>query len=73
MANALTPFMGTDAEIFEIFGREDYMEKTIAAKDQEMTGDEAILEVYRKLRPGEPPTMDSAVKHLVQLLFDPRR
>ena len=73
VANALTPFMGTDAEIFEIFGREDYMEKTIAAKDQEMTGDEAILEVYRKLRPGEPPTMDSAVKHLVQLLFDPRR
>ena len=73
VANALTPFMGTDAEIFEIFGREDYMEKTIAAKDQEMPGDEAILEVYRKLRPGEPPTMDSAVKHLVQLLFDPRR
>ena len=73
VTNALTPFMGTDQEIYDIFGKEDYMVKTIAAKDLEMTGDEALLEVYRKLRPGEPPTMDSAVKHLVQLLFDPRR
>ena len=73
VANALTPHMGTDAEIYEIFGEDEYMQKTIAAKDLDMTGDEALLEVYRKLRPGEPPTMDSAVKHLVQLLFDPRR
>ena len=38
-----------------------------------MQGDEALMEVYRKLRPGEPPTIESAVKHLSQLLFDPRR
>lgn len=71
--NALTPLRGTDEEIFEVFGEDEYLVKTIAAKDNEMTGDEAILEVYRKLRPGEPPTMDSAVKHLAQLLFDARR
>ncbi len=73
VANALTPSLGSDEEIYEIFGKEDYMVNTIATKDLDMTGDEAILEVYRKLRPGEPPTMDSAVKHLVQLLFDPQR
>ena len=73
IANALTAQEGTDDEIFEIFGPDDYMAKTIAAKDNEMTGNEALLEVYRKLRPGEPPTLESAVKHLVQLLFDARR
>ncbi|MEG0943144.1 MAG: DNA-directed RNA polymerase subunit beta [Angelakisella sp.] len=73
LTNALTVYRGTDEEIYEVFGEDDYMVKTIASKDTDMTGDEALLEVYRKLRPGEPPTLDSAVKHLVQLLFDARR
>ena len=73
LANALTVNVGSNDEIFEVFGEDSYLAKTIAAKDSEMTGDEALLEVYRKLRPGEPPTLDSAVKHLVQLLFDARR
>ncbi|MEG1687481.1 MAG: DNA-directed RNA polymerase subunit beta, partial [Angelakisella sp.] len=73
LTNALTVLKGTDQEIFDIFGEDDYIVKTVAAKDNEMTGDEALLEVYRKLRPGEPPTLDSAVKHLMQLLFDARR
>ncbi len=73
IANALTPLRGTNEEIIDLFGEDEYMTKTMAAKDGEMNGDDALLEVYRKLRPGEPPTMDSAVKHLVQLLFDARR
>ncbi|MEG2074316.1 MAG: DNA-directed RNA polymerase subunit beta, partial [Angelakisella sp.] len=68
LTNALTLSRGTDEEIYEIFGENDYMVKTIASKDTDMNGDEALLEVYRKLRPGEPPTLDSAVKHLEQLL-----
>ncbi|MEG1943774.1 MAG: DNA-directed RNA polymerase subunit beta, partial [Angelakisella sp.] len=60
LTNALTLSRGTDEEIYEIFGENDYMVKTIASKDTDMNGDEALLEVYRKLRPGEPPTLDSA-------------
>ena len=71
--NALTDLRGTDDEIYELFGRNVYLVKTIESKDSDMQGDEALLEVYRKLRPGEPPTIESAVKHLSQLLFDPRR
>ena len=71
--NALTDLRGTDEEIYEVFGRYAYLVKTAESKDAEMLGDEALLEVYRKLRPGEPPTIESAVKNLAQLLFDPRR
>ena len=71
--NALTDLRGTDEEIYEVFGCYAYLVKTAESKDAEMLGDEALLEVYRKLRPGEPPTIESAVKHLAQLLFDPRR
>ncbi len=46
---------------------------TINNRDMCKNGDEALLEVYRKLRPGEPPTIESAVKHIVPLLFDERR
>ena len=73
VGNALTDLRGTDEEIYELFGRNIYLVKTAESKDAEMLGDEALLEVYRKLRPGEPPTPESAVKHLSQLLFDPRR
>ena len=73
VGNALTDLRGTDEEIYELFGRNIYLVKTAESKDAEMLGDEALLEVYRKLRPGEPPTPESAVKHLSQLLFGPRR
>lgn len=53
--NALTDLRGTDEEIYEVFGRYAYLVKTAESKDAEMLGDEALLEVYRKLRPGEPP------------------
>ena len=42
-------------------------------KDGTANTEEALLEVYRKLRPGEPPTVDSAQSHIDSLFFDPRR
>ena len=42
-------------------------------KDQTANREEALLEVYKKLRPGEPPTVDSAVTHLNNLFFDAKR
>lgn len=41
-----------------MFGRYAYLVKTAESKDAEMLGDEALLEVYRKLRPGEPPRLN---------------
>ncbi len=70
---ALTDNMGTDAEVLDIFGDSDTVVATLQNKDTTKNGDEALLEVYRKLRPGEPPTQESAIKHLVPLLFDDRR
>lgn len=69
----LTSYQGSDSEIFEIFGEDERLATTILNKDGTKNGEEALLEVYRKLRPGEPPTIESAVKHLVPLLFDERR
>ena len=61
-------------EIFEIFGEDERLATTILNKDGTKNAEEALLEVYRKLRPGEPPTIESAQKHLVTgLLFDERR
>ena len=62
----------TDAEILEMFGEEPRMLATLE-KDTCKTREEALLEVYRKLRPGEPPTVDSAESLLNALFFDPRR
>ena len=70
---ALTDCMGTDADVLELFGDQDTIVTTLNGKDTTKNGDDALLEVYRKLRPGEPPTQESAVKHLVPLLFDERR
>ena len=69
----LSSMTGSDAEIYEIFGDDVRIVETIGNKDSTKNGDEALLEVYRKLRPGEPPTIESAVKHIVPLLFDEHR
>lgn len=71
--NGLTDSYGSDIEIYNIFGEDERLVKTIQDKDNTKNGEEALLEVYRKLRPGEPPTVDSAVTHLQNLFFDPRR
>ena len=62
----------TDAEILELFGEDPRIVATLE-KDACKTYEEALLEIYRKLRPGEPPTVDSAKSLLDALFFDPRR
>ena len=62
----------TDGEIVEMFGEDPRILSTLE-KDTCKTYEEALLEIYRKLRPGEPPTVDSAESLLNALFFDPRR
>ena len=64
--------LSTDAQIKEQFG-EDPLIMTTLEKDTCKTREEALLEIYRKLRPGEPPTVESAESYLDALFFDPRR
>ncbi len=64
--------LGDDARIREFFGDDERVEATIA-KDPTKNQEEGLLETYRKLRPGEPPTIESASNHLEGLFFDPRR
>ncbi len=68
-----TSQVGSDSEIYELFGEDPRIVETITNKDNTKNGEEALLEVYRKLRPGEPPTVESAVTHLKNLFFDDRR
>ncbi len=62
----------TDAEILEMFGEDPRIVATLE-KDSCKTYEDALLELYRKLRPGEPPTVDSSESLLRTLFFDPRR
>ena len=64
--------MGTDEEIKAYFGEDERILATIE-KDTTHTMEEGLFEVYRKLRPSEPPTIESAQSHLNGLFFDPRR
>ncbi|MBQ1686173.1 MAG: DNA-directed RNA polymerase subunit beta, partial [Ruminococcus sp.] len=64
--------MGTDAEILDFFGDDPRMKATIE-KDQAHNIEEGLIEVYKKLRPSEPPTVDSAQTHIHNLFFDPNR
>ncbi|MBC8584429.1 DNA-directed RNA polymerase subunit beta [Youxingia wuxianensis] len=63
---------GSNESIIEFFGDDERILATLE-KDSTVNTEEALLEVYRKLRPGEPPTVDSAQAHLDALFFDPRR
>ncbi len=70
--------VGTDADIIAFFGGVDkdpehkYIAATLA-KDPTKSREEAVLEIYRKLRPGEPAVLDNAETLLEGLFFDPRR
>ena len=64
--------LGTDQEIRDYFGNDDRMNATIE-KDPCKNMEEALFEIYRKLRPSEPPTIESAQAHLNGLFFDSRR
>ena len=62
----------TDDQIVELFGEDEKILATIA-KDTVKTSEEAIVEIYKKLRPGELPTVDAARNLFNSLFFDPRR
>ena len=63
---------GTDASITELFGEDARLIATME-KDTTTSVDEGLLEIYRKLRPGEPPTVESASSLIQNLFFDPKR
>ncbi len=63
---------GTDTELIEYFGEDERFKATIE-KDNTKTKEEALLEIYKRLRPGEPPTVDSAVSLIDSLFFDAKR
>ena len=62
----------TDGQILELFGEDERIKATME-KDPCKTREDSLLEIYRRLRPGEPPTVDSAAAYLDGLFFDPRR
>ena len=64
--------LGSDAEILETFGEEPKILQTIE-KDTTKTYEEGLLEIYKRIRPGEPPTVESAQTLLGNMFFDPRR
>ncbi|NTV89634.1 MAG: DNA-directed RNA polymerase subunit beta, partial [Clostridiales bacterium] len=63
---------GTDLQITELLGEDERIIATIQ-KDNAKSADEGLLEIYKRLRPGEPPTVDSATSLLNSLFFDPKR
>ncbi len=63
---------GSNQEIIDIFGNEPRLLKTLE-KDTADNYEEGLKEIYKKLRPGEPPTVESAKSFLDALLFDPKR
>ncbi|MBQ8503425.1 MAG: DNA-directed RNA polymerase subunit beta [Clostridia bacterium] len=62
----------TDNDIREFFGFDDRIEVTLE-KDNTKNTEEALIEIYKKLRPGEPPTLSSAQTHIEGMFFDERR
>ncbi len=62
----------TDAEILEMFGEDDRILATLD-RDPSKTIEEALIEIYKKMRPGEPPSIESATNLMNAMFFDPRR
>ena len=61
--------LSTDEEILSLFGEDEYLKNTIA-KDSTKNTDEALIEIYEKLRPGEPATLDSSKNQIITRFFD---
>jgi len=68
----LDPAFGSDSSLLEIFGDDERIKATIE-RDTAKNTDDALIEVYKKLRPGEPPTVDSAQTLINNMFFDVRR
>ncbi|GAB4279324.1 MAG: DNA-directed RNA polymerase subunit beta [Oscillatoriaceae cyanobacterium] len=72
-AHVLLKALGlSDGEIFDALRHPEYYQKTIEKEDQ-YTEEEALMELYRKLRPGEPPTVSGGQQLLDSRFFDPKR
>ncbi len=61
--------LSSDEEILKLFGDDEYLKNTIA-KDSTKNTDEALIEIYEKLRPGEPATLDSSKNQIITRFFD---
>ncbi len=61
--------LSSDEDILALFGEDDYLKNTIQ-KDSTKNLDEALIEIYEKLRPGEPATLDSSKNHIITRFFD---
>ena len=64
--------LSSNEDIRAVFGDDEIIEATLL-KDITSNKEEGLLEVYRKLRPGEPPTVENSQTHINNLFFDPRR
>lgn len=64
--------VGTDEEIKQLFGEEPKIIATID-KDASKTYEEGLIEIYKRIRPGEPPTVESSESLLRSMFFDPKR
>ena len=64
--------LNTDEEMIDLIGENEYLRTTLE-KDNVETAEKALLEIYERLRPGEPPTVDNAKSLLVTRFFDPKR
>lgn len=63
---------GSDQEIIDLIGDNEYLRNTLE-KDNTETVEKALLEIYERLRPGEPPTVENAKSLLYSRFFDPKR
>ncbi|PAF12490.1 DNA-directed RNA polymerase subunit beta [Shouchella clausii] len=63
---------GSDQEIVDLLGENEYLRNTLE-KDNTDSTDKALLEIYERLRPGEPPTVENAKSLLESRFFDPKR
>ncbi|WP_216831091.1 DNA-directed RNA polymerase subunit beta [Alkalihalobacterium elongatum] len=63
---------GSDQEIIDLLGEDEYLRNTLE-KDNTDGTEKALLEIYERLRPGEPPTVDNAKSLLESRFFDPKR
>lgn len=64
--------LGTDQQILNVFGEEEMLLATLQ-KDTSRSVEEGLIEIYKRLRPGEPPTLESASLLISSLFFDPKR
>ncbi|WP_080831994.1 DNA-directed RNA polymerase subunit beta [Cohnella massiliensis] len=63
---------GSDAEILDLLGHDEYIRNTLE-KDNTDSTEKALIEIYERLRPGEPPTLENARNLLIARFFDPKR